>query len=73
MPEIGVLPQKMADAKTVVLKTRLDPNVARLQAEGLKRNFFAKLIFLTKKPKKFNLLAMKNTTNATLLSVENTR
>lgn len=45
VPKIEVIPQKMADAKTVVLKTRFDSNVARLQAERLKRNFFAKLWF----------------------------
>ncbi len=56
MPEIEVLPQKIADAKTVVSKTRLDPNVARLQAEGLKRNFFAKLGFFKPKTEEIQLV-----------------
>ena len=56
VPEIEVVPQKMAEAKTVVLKTRLDSNVARLQAEGLKRNFFAKLGFFKPKIEEIQLI-----------------
>jgi len=56
VPEIEVIPQKMAEAKTVVLKTRLDSNVARLQAEGLKRNFFAKLGFFKPKVEEIQLV-----------------
>lgn len=56
VPEIEVIPQKMAEAKTVVLKTRLDSNVARLQAEGLKRNFFAKLCFFKPKVEEIQLV-----------------
>ena len=56
VPEIEVIPQKMAEAKTVVLKTRLDSNVARLQAEGLKRNFFAKLGFFKPRVEEIHLV-----------------
>jgi len=56
VPEIEVLPQKIADAKTVVLKTRLDANVAKLQAEGLKRKFFAKLGFFKPKAEEIQLV-----------------
>ncbi len=56
VPEIEILPQKIADAKTVVLKTRLDSNVVRLQAEGLKRNFFAKLGFFKPKAEEIQLV-----------------
>jgi hypothetical protein len=48
-PEIEVIPQKMVETKTLVLKTRFDSDMARLQAEKLKRNFFTKLGFF--KPK----------------------
>jgi hypothetical protein len=47
--EIEVLPQKIVEPITVVLKTRLDSLMVRLQAETIKQNFFAKLGFL--KPK----------------------
>ncbi len=74
VPEIEVLPQKIADAKTVVSKTRLDPNVARLQAEGLKRNFFAKLGFFKPKTEEIQLVGYEKYYEPyTLLSVENTR
>ena len=56
VPEIEIVPQKLAEAKTVVLKTRLDSNVARLQAEGLKRNFFAKLVFFKPKIEEIQLI-----------------
>lgn len=56
MPEIEVLPQKIVDTKTVVLKTRLDSNMVRLQAEELKRNFFAKLVFFKPKAEEIQLV-----------------
>ena len=55
-PKIEVIPQKMVDAKTVVLKTRFDSNVARLQAESLKRNFFAKLWFFKPEAEEIQLV-----------------
>jgi carbonic anhydrase/acetyltransferase-like protein (isoleucine patch superfamily) len=54
--EMEVVPQKMVEVKTVVLKTRLDSNVARLQAEGLKRDFFAKLGFFKPKIEEIQLI-----------------
>ncbi|TRO52362.1 hypothetical protein E2P61_03785 [Candidatus Bathyarchaeota archaeon] len=56
VPEIEVIPQKMVDAKTVVLKTRFDSNAVRLQAEGLKQNFFAKLHFFKPKAEEIQLV-----------------
>lgn len=49
MAEIEVIPQKIVDAKTVILKNRIDSNMARLQGEKYKRNFFGRFGFL--KPK----------------------
>jgi acetyltransferase-like isoleucine patch superfamily enzyme len=46
----------MVDTKIVVLKTRFDYNVVRLQAEGLKRNFFAKLGFIKPKAEEIQLV-----------------
>ena len=54
--EIEVLPQKIVDAKTVVLKTRLDPNLVRLRVEGLKQNFFAGLGFFKPKAEEIQLV-----------------
>ena len=44
-PKIEIIPQKMVDAKTAILKARFDSEVVRRQAEELKRSFFAKLWF----------------------------
>lgn len=56
VPEIEVIPQKMVDSKTVVLKTRFDSNVARLQAERLKQKFFVKLGFFKPKEEEIQLV-----------------
>jgi hypothetical protein len=56
VPKIEIIPQKMVDAKTVVLKTRFDSEVARRQAEGLKRSFFAKLWFFKPKADEIQLV-----------------
>jgi hypothetical protein len=49
MTEIEVIPQKIVYAKTVILRSRLDYNKARLQGEKYKRSFFDRFGFL--KPK----------------------
>jgi hypothetical protein len=49
MTEIEVMPQKIVNAKTVILRSRLDYNIARLQGEKYKRSFFARFGFLTPK------------------------
>jgi hypothetical protein len=46
MTEIAVLPQKMVDIKTSVLKSRLDSRMARNLGEQLKRRFFRNFGFL---------------------------
>jgi len=56
VPEIEVIPQKMVDSKTVVLKTRFDSNEARLQAERLKQKFFVKLGFFKPKEEEIQLV-----------------
>jgi hypothetical protein len=49
MVEIEVIPQKIVDIKTIILKSRLDSAAVKLQGEKYKRNFFAKFFFI--KPK----------------------
>lgn len=46
MTEIAVLPQKVVDTKTVVLKSRLDSRMARSQGEQMKRTLFRSYGFL---------------------------
>jgi hypothetical protein len=46
MTEIAVLPQKVVDTKTSVLKSRLDSRMARNLGEQLKRRFFRNFGFL---------------------------
>jgi hypothetical protein len=54
MAEIEILPQKIVDTRTIILKPRLDSRMARLQGEQLKTSFFARFGFL--KPKSRNVL-----------------
>jgi hypothetical protein len=42
MAETEILPQKIVDTKTIILKPRLDSNRVRLQGDKLKTNFFAR-------------------------------
>jgi hypothetical protein len=42
MAETEILPQKIVDTKTIILKPRLDSNRVRLQGDKLKTSFFAK-------------------------------
>jgi hypothetical protein len=46
MAETEILPQKIVDTKTIILKPRLDSNRVRLQGDKLKTNFFARSGFL---------------------------
>jgi hypothetical protein len=46
MTEIAVLPQKIVDTKTSILKSRLDSRMARNIGEQLKRRFFRNFGFL---------------------------
>jgi len=54
MAEPEILPQKIVDTKTIILKARLDSNRARLQGEKLKTNFFVRFGFL--KPRHENIV-----------------
>jgi hypothetical protein len=57
MAEIEILPQKIVDTRTIILKSRLDSNRARLQGEKLKTSFFVRFGFLKPKPKDILLVA----------------
>jgi len=54
MADIEILPQKIVDTRTIILKSKLDSNSAKLQGEKLKASFFTKFGFL--KPKTQNIL-----------------
>ena len=54
MADIEILPQKIVDTRTIILKSKLDSNSIKLQGEKLKTSFFAKFGFL--KPKRQNIL-----------------
>jgi hypothetical protein len=57
MAEIEILPQKIVDTRIVILKSRLDSNMAKLQGEQLKTGFFVRFGFLKPKPKDVLLVA----------------
>jgi hypothetical protein len=57
MAEIEILPQKIVDTRTIILKSRLDSNRARLQGEKLKTSFFVRFGFLKPKPEDILLVA----------------
>ena len=59
MTENAVLPQKVADTKTVVLKDRFDSRMARLKGEQLKRDFFKSYGLLKPKPEDIQLLGFE--------------
>jgi len=54
MAEIEILPQKIVDTRTIILKTRLDPSRVKLQGEKLKGSFFNRSGLL--KPKSQDIL-----------------
>ncbi|MCK4424241.1 hypothetical protein KAU93_01050 [Candidatus Bathyarchaeota archaeon] len=58
MTEITVLPQKIVNRKTVVLKSRLDPAMARLLGEKVKGKFFVRLGFLKPKPEEVRIISV---------------
>jgi len=57
MAEIEILPQKVVDTRTIILKPRLDSSMARLQGEQSKTSFFARFSFLKPKPRDVLLVA----------------
>jgi len=58
LTEITALPQKIANRKIIVLKSRLDPTMARLLGEKVKRKFFVRLGFLKPKPEEIRLISV---------------
>jgi hypothetical protein len=57
MAEIEILPQKIVDTSTIILKTRLDPSRVKLQGEKLKTGFFNRSGLLKPKPQDILLVA----------------
>jgi hypothetical protein len=57
MADIEILPQKIVDTRTIILKSKLDSNSVKLQGEKLKTSFFTKFGFLKPKPKEIMLVA----------------
>jgi hypothetical protein len=57
MAEIEILPQKIVDIRTVILKSRIDSNNVQFQGEKLKTNFFVRFGFLKPKPEDIQLIA----------------
>ena len=58
MTEITALPQKIVNRKIIVLKSRLDPTMARLLGEKVKDKFFVRLGFLKPKPEEIRLISV---------------
>jgi len=54
MAEIEILPQKIVDTKTIILKPRLDSTRVKLQGDKLKTNFFVRFGFL--KPRREDIV-----------------
>jgi hypothetical protein len=57
MAEIEILPQKVVDTRTIILKSRFDSNRVRLQGDKLKTSFFVRFGFLKPKPRDVLLVA----------------
>jgi cytoskeletal protein CcmA (bactofilin family) len=59
LTKIPAVPQKIVERKTVVLKSRLDPTMARLLGEKIKGKFFVRLRFLKPKPEEIRLISFE--------------
>ena len=57
MAEIEILPQKIVDTRTIILKSKFDATMIKLQVEELKTGFFVRFGFLKPKPKDVLLVA----------------
>ena len=57
MAEIEILPQKIVDTRTVILKSRIDSRRVKFQGEKLKTSFFFGFWFLKPKPKDIRLIS----------------
>ena len=58
MSEIEVFPQKKVDTKTIILRARLDQNMAKIKCERLKKDFFPRFGFLKPKDGDISLIAL---------------
>jgi hypothetical protein len=56
MYQIEILPQKVVEPKVMVLKTRLDSKMIRLQVEEMKQKIFRKFYFIKPKNKEITLV-----------------
>ncbi len=54
MAETEILPQRIVDTKTIILKSRLNSSTVRLQGDELKTNFFVRFGFV--KPRREDVL-----------------
>jgi hypothetical protein len=57
MANIEILPQKIVDMRTIILKSRFDSNRVKLQGDALKTSFFVRFGFLKPKPEEILLVA----------------
>jgi hypothetical protein len=57
MAETEILPQKIVERRTLILKSRLDSKAAMLQVDKLKTGFFVKYGFLKPKPQDVTITA----------------
>ena len=57
MAEIEILPQKIVDTRTVILKSKFNSSRVKVQGEKIKTSFFAKFGLLKPKPKDVLLVA----------------
>ncbi len=57
MAEIEILPQKIVNTRTLVLKPKLDSRMVRSKGEKLKTSFFARFTFLKPRRKEILLVA----------------
>jgi len=58
LTEIEALPQKVVGREIVILKGRIDPTMARLLGEKVKRKFFVRLGLLRPKPEEIQLISV---------------
>jgi len=57
MADIEILPQKIVDTRTIILKSKLGSNSVKLRGEKLKTSFFARFGFLKPKPRDILLIS----------------
>ena len=58
MENTETLPQKVVDRKTIILKSRLDPDAAKKLGEDKKADLFSKFVFLKPSPNDISLISL---------------